>query len=411
MNVGRVIFSGERFEDLRQITNRPDLLRQFSDFLRDVRRHLHAHPETGFQEYETSAFIRRILEANGLDVRGPIAVTGLYVDIDGTHPGRRVGYRADIDALPIEDEKQVPYRSTKKGTAHLCGHDAHTTIAIGVAILLNQLRAHFSGSIRILFQPNEEGFPSGAAAMINEGVLEGLEAIYALHVDPTLQVGQYGLIDGPTTAASDRFRVVVRGQATGHSARPHTGVDTVWVATQIVHALYQLVGRITDARNASVLTVTRFHGGDAYNVIPEVVEFGGTLRSTDGGDRALLKQKIARIAEHNAALYNAEVEVDIEDGTPPVVNDPELNSIVRKTIDTLFGAGHVYEFPRPSMGAEDFGHFLQYIPGALIRVGTSSGIETSYPVHDNRFDIDESVLLPTALLMGQVLLKFLTSSR
>ena len=192
-----------------------------------VRRHLHRHPELGMEEHDTARFIRQTLEAYGLDVHGPIAGTGLYVDIEGEPPGGTVGYRADIDALPTQDQKRVPYRSQVPDVAHLCGHDAHTAIAIGVALVLHARRDDLHGRVRVFFQPNEEGLPSGAPLMIRAGILEGLDAVYAVHADPTLDVGRYGLIEGPATASSDRFEVKVRQEGTGHSARPHEGADTV----------------------------------------------------------------------------------------------------------------------------------------------------------------------------------------
>lgn len=379
----------------------------FARALTAIRRHLHRYPEIGMQERNTSRFIRTTLERYGLQVQGPVAETGLYVDIEGERPGGHVGFRADIDALPARDAKQVPYRSRHDGAAHLCGHDAHTAMGIGVALMLHHRRHELRGRVRVFFQPNEEGLPSGAPLMIQGGVLDGLDAVYALHVDPSLGVGRYGLLTGPVTAASDRFDVFVRHDGTGHSARPHETVDTVWVATQITNALYQLAGRITDPRNATVLTVCRFFAGRAHNVIPDAVELGGTLRTTSSDDRTLLRQKIAQVAEHLAAMHGATATVEFEKGAPPVINAPVLVENVAATIKDTFGEHAIYHIPRPSMGGEDFAHYLQHVPGALIRVGTASSPETSYPLHDDRFDIDEAPLAPTARLMAQVLINHL----
>ncbi|GIV61810.1 MAG: N-acyl-L-amino acid amidohydrolase [Rhodothermaceae bacterium] len=371
--------------------------------LRTIRRHLHMHPELGTQEFETATFIREVLQMHGLRPVGPIAGTGLYVDIEGAHPGPAVGYRADIDALPIPDAKQVPYASRTPGVAHLCGHDVHTAVALGVALLLDRHREDLHGRVRVFFQPNEEGIPSGAPLMIRDGVLEGLEAVYAIHVDPTLPVGVYGLISGAATASADQFRVVVQGPGTGHSARPHQSIDTVWVATQIMSALYPLAGRITDARNAAVLTICRVHGGEAYNVIPERVWFGGTIRCTEPEDRARLKDQLLRTAAAIGHLHRAHVEVDFDDGAPAVRNDPRLIDTVRQTILEMHGPEAIFEIPRPSMGGEDFAYYLEEVPGALIRVGTASGPETSHPLHDSCFDVDEAALVPAAHLMSRVL--------
>ncbi len=375
-----------------------------------VRRHLHMHPEVGLKEHETSAFIREVLEMHGMIVHGPLAGTGLYTDIEGDLPGPRIGYRADIDALPIQDEKEAPYASTHPNVAHLCGHDVHTSVGIGVALMLHEERHHLAGSVRVFFQPNEEGNPSGAPLMIRDGVLEGLEAVYAIHVDPTLPTGRFGLMEGAITAAADRFRICVSSGQTGHSARPHQTIDTLWVTTQIANALYQLIGRVTDARNASVLTICRFHAGEAYNVIPAEAEFGGTLRSTNQEDRKQIKHHIARTAEQIASMYGAHIEVAVEDGSPPVVNDARLVQVVRETSTALFGVESIFEIPRPSMGSEDFAYYLEHIPGALIRVGTSCSPATSYSLHHAKFDVDEASMSIASHLMSRVLINYLHSS-
>lgn len=355
------------------------------------------------KEHDTSRFIHDTLQRYGLDVKGPIAGTGLYVDIEGHRPGPTIAYRADIDALPARDGKQVPYRSRNPEAAHLCGHDAHTAVGIGVALMLHHHRDALPGRARVFFQPNEEGMPSGAPLMIKAGVLDGVDAVYAIHVDPTLGVGRYGLMEGAVTAASDRFDVFVRHEGSGHSARPHEGADTVWIASQILNAFYQLAGRITDARNATVLSVCRFFGGEAHNVIPETVEFGGTLRTTSPDDRSFLRQKMTQIAEQTAATYGATAVLEVEKGSPPVINEPALIDNVANVITEEHGPNAIYEIPEASMGGEDFAHYLEHVPGALIRVGTSSSPETSFPLHDHRFDIDETPLGPTAQLMARVM--------
>jgi amidohydrolase len=257
----------------------------------------------------------------------------------------------------------------------------------------------------VFFQPNEEGVPSGAPEMIRGGVLQNVDSVYAIHVDPTLPVGVIGLIKGAATAAADRFEVVVSGPGSGHSARPHNSVDTVWIATLIAQQLYQLVGRITDSRNAAVLTICRFQAGAAFNVIPGRVSFGGTLRCTDPSDRLLLKQRLIDAAHQIGALHHATVGVTYEDGAPPVINQPELVDLVAETVATTMGRGRVAWIPAPSMGAEDFAYYLESTPGLLVRLGTASSPATSYPLHDARFDIDENALVPAVRLMVEVLVR------
>lgn len=377
-----------------------------ADLLVGLRRHLHQHPELGFQEEGTARLIRRTLGHYGLDPV-PIAETGTYVDIVGERPGPTVGYRADIDALPTPDAKNVAYRSLRPGIAHLCGHDAHTAMGLGVALFLDRHRDRIAGTVRVFFQPNEEGMPSGAPRMIEEGVLDGLARLYAVHVDPTLDAGRYGLLTGPVTAAADRFDVLVRGRGTGHSARPHEAVDTVWVATQIANAFYQLVGRVTDPRNATVLTVCRFEGGQAHNVIPAEVSFGGTLRTVSSEDRRFLRSKMKETASRLAGLHDAEAHLSMDHGAPAVVNAADAVRTAEETLKAVHGETAAHYLERPSMGAEDFAHYLQHVPGALIRVGSRSGPTTGYPLHDDRFDIDEGILEPTATLMSEVLIRSL----
>lgn len=388
----------------------PDFASQFVSLLSTVRRHLHQYPEVGLKEYGTSAYIREVLEMYGLVVQGPVAGTGLYADITGRRTGKMVGFRSDIDALPIPDNKSVPYRSLHEGVAHLCGHDAHSAIGIGVAVLLHQMRHDLEGTVRVFFQPNEEGTPSGAPMMIEEGILDGLQAVFAYHVDPTLETGRFGLIDGPATAAIDRFLITVHGDRTGHSARPHLVVDTMWVAIQIAQALYPITGRLNDARNPSVLTITHFNGGETFNVIPAQVALGGSLRTTDPQDRQKLGRHLRHIAEQIGSLYGARVEVVIEDIAAPVINHRKLVDVIRGTIRAYLGEEALYEIPRLSMGSEDFAYYLEHVPGALVRVGTSSGPGTSFPLHDADFDIDEAALAPAARLMARVLINMLRTS-
>ncbi len=378
-------------------------------YLSALRRYLHMRPEIGSQEHRTSAFLREQLERHGLSVRGPLAETGFCVDIEGAGDGPAIGYRCDMDALPLQDTKQVPYASRHRGVAHACGHDAHMAVGAGVAILLHQRREEFSGRVRVFFQPNEEGSPSGSTPMIRDGVLESLEAVYCIHVDPTLDVGTFGLARGTVTAALDRFRVRVSAPSTGHSARPHQAKDTIWVATQLLHQFYQYVGRVTDARSAAVLTVCQFQGGHTHNVIPSEVEFAGTLRTLSDLDRTFLKQYMRRAVKQFSVLHEIHIELEFPSGMPCVVNDTRMLSHLRDGIIQLFGDNAAVDIAVPSMGSEDFSHYLAYVPGVLLRVGTKSGKSSSYPLHDAHFDIDEAALVPAVRLMTRTLLDHLST--
>ena len=378
---------------------------QLHAILSPLRRHLHAHPEVGFEEHDTSRFLRDWLTKQGFEVQGPIATTGLIVEIEGAFPGPTIGYRADMDALPIQDAKEVRYASRTSGVAHLCGHDAHMTIACGVALLAREAAPRMHGNVRIFFQPNEERSPSGAPQMIAEGVLDDLTAVYAVHMDPTISVGRFGLRDGALTAGTSPFLVRITSGQAGHSARPHETVDTVWLATQILTQFYQLAGRVTDARKTAVITATRFRAGDALNVIPGDVEFGGTLRCIDAQTMTELREKMRRVAGSMGALYGADVDVDYADRLPPVINTHDEIQTVHETVIAQFGAEAIRELPIPSMGGEDFAFYLEHVPGAMVRIGSASGPETRYPLHHARFDIDETALSHAARLMSEVLLR------
>ena len=375
--------------------------------LRNTRRALHARPELGFRETETSRFLHALLQSRGMRILGPIARTGFYIDIVGNHPGPMVGYRADMDGLPVADAKHVPYKSKCEGVSHACGHDAHMAIGAGVALTLHRLRDKLHGTVRVFFQPNEEGTPSGSVSMIQDGVLNGLEAVYCVHVDPTLNVGTYGLRTGTVTASSDRFRVRLQSRGTGHSARPHKSTDTIWIATLLLQHFYQLIGRVTDARNPAVLTVCVFKAGTAYNVIPRDAEFEGSLRFLNNEDRAHTKRYMRRAVEQFAALHDLRITLDFPCSLPSAINDSRLVHHLHNTVRLLFSESAVQNIPVPSMGSEDFANYLEYVPGMLLRIGTQGSRHTSYPLHDANFDLDEAALAPTVQLMSTALISHL----
>ena len=374
-----------------------------------LRRRLHAYPELGFQEDRTRTLLVDWLTDRGFSVHGPVAKTGLWVDIDGAHPGPRVGYRADMDALPLQDQKEVPYRSRHAGVTHACGHDAHMAIACGVALQARERRDEMHGGVRVFFQPNEESNPSGAPVMIRNGVLDGLSAAYAVHMDPAIPVGRFGFRVGALTAACSPFVVRVASGQSGHSARPHEAVDTVWIATQIATQFYQIVGRVSDARKSAVVTICRFQGGDALNVVPSEVEFGGTLRCADNETIVFLREKLRRVAGALGAVYKADVDVDFGDPLPAVVNTERETRLASEAAASLFGADATEEIRLPSMGGEDFSFYLERVPGCMVRVGSASGAETRYPLHHARFDLDEAALPLAARLMTETLLRDLAA--
>ena len=376
----------------------------------DIRRHLHRHPEVGLQEHQTSAYLQHLLAEKGFTIQGPFAGTGFAVEIEGAHPGPLIGYRTELDALPAPDAKSVPYASAASGVAHLCGHDAHMAIAVGVASLLQERRDRLRGSVRIIFQPNEENIPSGAPLMVADGAIEGMREIFCLHCEPNLEVGRFGLRSAAATAAAASWMVHVFSAQAGHSARPHETIDTIWLASQILNSFYQLPGRVHDARRSAVLTACQFHAGEAMNVIPTEVRFGGTLRSIDIESLRLLSSKMNDVVEHFGAFYKAEVLYEASLGVPAVINDAMLIKSVGDTVLEIFGTEAVFRIPEPSMGGEDFAFYLEHIPGALVRLGTRGNSETGYPLHHSLFDIDERSLLLGAQLMSEVLIRRLAAA-
>jgi len=381
----------------------------FGDYLINLRRHLHRNPEVGYQEFATSRLIRDHLESHGLEVSGPHAKTGLFVDIDGSDPGPHIGFRCDIDALKMQDAKKTDYASRNREAAHACGHDAHTTIGIGLALNLHRLRSELKGQVRIFFQPNEEGNPSGSIPMIQAGVCDPLEALYCIHVDPTLDIGQFGIPEGQVTASSERVRVQIHTRSTGHSARPHKVKDTIWIATQLLSQYYQYIGRITDARNPSVFTVCMIGGGKAHNVIPSEAWFEGALRCLSDQDRIFLLDYMERTAQNFATIHGVNIEFIRVEGLPAVINNSALGRNVQACIQELFEKNAAISICVPSMGAEDFANYLEHVPGMLIRVGTRSSKATSYPLHDAHFDIDEQALTYSVELMTHVMIRHLNT--
>lgn len=372
----------------------------------NFRRQLHRNPELGWKESETARAILKTLHLDGIKVQTFSDHNGLYTDVSGSDGGPTIAYRADMDALPIHDEKEVSYNSRVSGCGHMCGHDVHTAIAVGITRLLNKYAHYLAGTVRIFWQPAEELSPGGALQMIKDGVLEKVDAVYALHCDPSLESGKYRLKSGAETASFDTFNITVSAEETTHSARPHTGKDTIWIATQIAQSLYQIPGRYSDARDPAVLAICSIHGGEAFNVIPNKVSFGGTVRTSWEEDRDLYREQIQKIASHAQSLYQTPVKAVVNRGAPAVINDESLYKFADTTIANQIGRENTKR-GRQSMGAEDFAYFSQEVSGLYLRMGTSNSPQTSHPLHSSLFDIDESVISPTAALLSFLLIQHL----
>jgi amidohydrolase len=377
------------------------------------RRHLHEHPELGFQEFETAKFVAERLDSLGVeDIRTEVNVTGVTGLIRGTGAGpgadRCVLVRADMDALPILEENQVDYRSTNDGVMHACGHDAHTAMLLGAARVLMDRRDQFAGTVKLLFQPSEEAGDGGAKGMIEQGVLEGphVDTCLGLHVSSNLGTGRISVMGGPKSAAADEFQITIQGKG-GHGAYPHGTVDPVAVGAQIVVALQTLVSREVDPIDRAVVSVCAFHAGGAFNVIPDTAMLGGTVRTFDAETRDLLDTRIHELASGIAAAMRASVEIRYRRGYPSVINDPAMANIVREAARDAVGEENVEE-AKPGMGAEDFSYFALERPSCFFNVGTGSADkDTEWPHHHPRFDVDEDGMAAGIATMATAVVKYL----
>ena len=374
------------------------------------RRHLHANPELAFEEHETAKFVTERLQALGVeDIRTGVGRTGVTGLIRGRKgDGKVVMLRADMDALPIDEENDVDYRSGVSGKMHACGHDAHTAMLLGATRLLMDLRDQFAGTVKVLFQPAEEVPPGGAIEMINAGALEDphVDAVFGLHVAAELPAGQIGVKAGAASAASDRFRITVKGKG-GHAARPNIAIDPVVVGAHIVTALQTLVSRETDPTEAAVLTVGSIVSGEAFNVIPDTADIKGTVRTLNPEVRELMAKRVPEVAEGIGRAMKADVNVHYFKGYPGMVNDEEMTEIVRQAATDVVGAEHVVETP-VGMGGEDFAHFLLARPGCFFRVGTRNDERNIvYGHHHPRFDVEEDGMGPGIATTVQTALNYL----
>lgn len=368
---------------------------QLADHMIGWRRHLHQHPELSFQERQTPAFIAEKLRQFGLEVNTGIGGNGVIGVLRGAKPGRTVALRADFDALPIQDAKDVPYRSKADGVMHACGHDGHTASLLGVASLLSGRRELLSGSIVFLFQHAEEKPPGGAQAMIADGCLDGVDAVYGIHLSTELPVGHIGVCDGPFMAAVDAFTIEIHGKG-GHGARPHETVDSIVIGSRIVGDLQQIVSRRINPLQPAVVTVGKIQGGTAFNVIADNTVIEGTVRTFDQDIRKQIEDELRLIVDGACAASHAAATVSYLNGYPPLVNPSGQIQIVRERIEEHMPELTIVALP-PRMGAEDFAYYLQERPGAFINVGARGDAPgTHFPHHHPSFDFDERALVIAA---------------
>ncbi|WP_126973488.1 M20 metallopeptidase family protein [Gynurincola endophyticus] len=370
-----------------------DLAKKYSNEFIDIRHHLHANPELSYEEFETSAFIQKKLQAFDIPYQ-VMATTGVVGVIEGNNPSSRtIALRADIDALPIIEENDISYKSTKKGIMHACGHDVHTTCLLGAAKILKETAAEWNGTVKLIFQPGEERNPGGASIMIKEGVLQNPapQAIFGLHVHPQLPIGQLSFRGGQVMASADEIYITIKGKG-GHAAAPHLTVDTILIASTLIVSLQQIVSRNNNPLSPSVLSICSIQGGHTTNVIPSEVKLMGTFRALDEKWRFKAHELIKKQATELVRAMGAEIDVLIDVGYPSVYNHEELTAASRKLAEDYMGTEHV-ETTEVRMGAEDFGYYTQQIPGCFYRLGVMNeekGITSG--VHTPTFNIDESAI-------------------
>ncbi|MBX3730649.1 MAG: amidohydrolase [Candidatus Sumerlaeia bacterium] len=378
------------------------------DWIVERRRTLHRQPELSFREEKTAAFVERELGALGYEnLRTRLAGHfSLCAELPGRDTGRIVALRADMDALPIEEETESPFRSQVSGVSHMCGHDAHTAMLLGVARLLKQRQSDLPCTVRLFFQGAEETSPGGALDFVETGLLDGVTSIYGLHVFPWGDTGTLHLIEGRAMAGVETFTLIVRGKG-GHAAYPHMGHDAVLASAHIVTALQQIVSRTVDPLEPAVVSVTRLHGGEAHNVLPETVEIGGTIRSFRPDIAEHYGGLVRRIANGVAEGFGCTVEYVSFGGYPPLVNDSAACERMRAAGRADLFPGGVQDAP-PTMGAEDFAHYAARVPGAFGMIGVAAPDDTErFGLHHPRFRVDEealwrgTALLATLALEGQ----------
>ena len=392
------------------MSNLQDKIRQLaSQYFEDtvsLRRHLHRHPELSFEEFETSAFVKRELDVLGIPY-STMANTGVVALIKGNRfSDRTIALRADIDALPITEVEGRVYGSQNIGVMHACGHDVHTSSLLGVARILQDLRADFGGTVKLIFQPGEEKLPGGASIMIKEGVLENPkpEAIIGQHVMPLIQVGKVGFRSGKYMASTDELYMTVKGKG-GHGAHPHQNIDPIAITAQIITALQQVVSRAADPRIPTVLSWGKIIGNGATNVIPDEVYLEGTFRTFDEKWRKEAHTKMIKMAEGIAESMGATCAFEVRHGYPFLVNEPKLTEASRGYAEEYLGKENVVDLDLwPA--AEDFAYYSQEIDACFYRLGTGNiakGITSG--VHTPTFDIDESALELSIGLMAYITLR------
>ncbi|MBW4562168.1 MAG: amidohydrolase [Mojavia pulchra JT2-VF2] len=388
------------------LTEIKDLATKLAPRLIEIRRHIHAHPELSGQEYQTAAFVAGVLSSSGLHVQEGVGKTGVIGELQGTGKDPRLlAIRTDMDALPIQERTRLEYTSRTAGVMHACGHDVHTTVGLGTAMVLSQMAEALGGKVRFLFQAAEE-IAQGANWMVKDGAMKNVSAVLGIHVFPSIPAGSIGVRYGALTAAADDLEIIIIGES-GHGARPHEAVDAIWIASQVITALQQAISRTQNPLRPVVLSIGQINGGRAPNVIADQVRLLGTVRSLHPETRANLPKWIENIVANVCNSYGARYQVNYHQGVPSVQNDYALTQLFQSAAEEAWSSDRVQVLPEPSLGAEDFSVYLEHAPGSMFRLGVGYPDRLiNHPLHHPEFEVDESAILTGVVTMAYAAYKY-----
>ncbi|QCR33526.1 M20 family metallopeptidase [Lysinibacillus sp. SGAir0095] len=383
-----------------------DRLDEVYEEIVEIRRHLHQYPELSFKEAKTAEYIADFHKKLGHETRTGVGGNGVLAYLKGDQPGPTVAIRADFDALPIVEQTDVPYKSKKEGVMHACGHDGHTATLLGLAKVLNKMKAELSGTVVFLHQHAEELPPGGAISMIEDGCLDGVDVIFGTHLQAQAPLGEIGYRTGALQAAPDMFTIRIQGRG-GHGAYPQQTIDSIAVGSQLINSLNQIVSRKIDPLDAAVLSVTSFVAANPYNVIADHAEMLGTVRTFKEETRAFMEEEMERVVKGVCETAGAGYEFNYTRGYPTLVNHKEETEFVADIAKKIPGVTAVKETD-PVMGGEDYSYYLQKVKGTFFFTGARNPEwEVSYPHHHPKFDIDERALLIAAKILGQATLEYM----
>ncbi|KZL48407.1 hydrolase [Nodularia spumigena CENA596] len=388
------------------LTRIKDSATKLAPRLIEIRRHIHSHPELSGQEYQTSAFVAGVLSSSGLHVQEGIGKTGVIGELQNTGTDERVlAIRTDMDALPIQERTKLEYASHTEGVMHACGHDVHTTVGLGTAMVLSEMAEELGGKVRFLFQPAEE-IAQGASWMVNDGAMANVSAILGVHVFPSIPAGSIGIRYGALTAAADDLEIIISGES-GHGARPHEAIDAIWIASQVITALQQAISRTQNPLRPVVLSIGKITGGRAPNVIADHVQLLGTVRSLHPETRTQLPNWIENIVANVCHSFGARYQVNYRQGVPSVQNDYAMTQLLQSSAEEAWSCDRVQVLPEPSLGAEDFSVYLEHAPGSMFRLGVGYKDRIiNHPLHHPEFEVDESAIITGVVTMAYAAYKY-----